>query len=294
MSVLGTGSTFWFTFEAEEIDQALVGLTEEPEDRVIQEKSFGKIEPYVLLVDDNQINQQVASEILRRSGCRVETANGGHGAIELAEQNSYDLIFMDIQMPGMDGVVATQKLKSLGIKDLAPIVAMTAYSMREDEEKFLAQGLDDYLPKPIKAQDLVGKVQKWVTPELAPENHQRTETKTNGKIINEDVLQQLRKFGGEEMVISALSDFEKETEEELRSCERSAQAKNYTEILRKLHTIKGNAGTLGVDQLAHEAKTLESKLKEKDHSTLGEDLETLRSRFIEFQKHLNIYLNPKR
>ena len=77
------------------------------------------------------------------------------------------------------------------------------------------------------------------------------------------------------------------------SCEQSVQLRNYTEIMSKLHTIKGNAGTLGVDQLAREAKSLEAKLKNDDHSTLGKDLKTLRNRFTEFQKHLISYLNPK-
>ncbi len=98
----------------------------------------------------------MATEILKKSGCQVETASSGQEAIDkvtiaMAENGKpYELIFMDIQMPDMDGVETTVKLRSLFGTQLPPVIAMTAYSMREDRDRFLSQGLDDYIAKPIR------------------------------------------------------------------------------------------------------------------------------------------------
>ena len=115
-------------------------------------------------MDDNATNRKVASEILKKAGCIVETATSGKEAIaRLSQAHSFDLVLMDIQMPGMDGMETTQHLKSLSLKNLPPIVAMTAYAMKEDKERFLAAGMDDYLAKPIRAGQLIEMVECKVT-----------------------------------------------------------------------------------------------------------------------------------
>jgi len=285
----GKGSTFWFSFIAEKTaKQAKEIPTEEGSDN--PNFQFGDIVPSVLLVDDNMVNQQVASEVLKKAGCIVELAFNGYEAIEKVKRNKYDLIFMDIQMPKMDGVTATKKIKNLKIKNLPPVVAMTAYSLKEDEEKFISQGLDDYIPKPIKAQKIINKVRKWVLHSEEPEIIELDSTTSNGQIINDKVLDQLRKYGGEEMVKSALSDYEKETFELLENCDKSLQSKDYKDILSILHTIKGNSGTLGIERVAKLAASIEARLKENQINELEKSLDDLKQNFKDFQNSLGTFL----
>ncbi|MGB3463836.1 MAG: response regulator, partial [Cyclobacteriaceae bacterium] len=148
VSTPGLGSTFWFTFRAEVPNEEEKKSNRKREDNRIL-KQFNKTKPTILIVDDNSVNRRVACQILLKAGCNVDEAENGFTAIELVKSNKYDLIFMDIQMPGMDGVEATRQIRLLKNQTIPPVVAMTAYSMEEDRERFLSQGLDDYMSKPI-------------------------------------------------------------------------------------------------------------------------------------------------
>jgi len=290
-STEGLGSTFWFTFKAEPADEQVVEEFDGLDEHFDIANYFEGKKPKVLLVDDNLVNRQVAGEILKKSGCRVDIAVSGTMAIEKVKKKRYDLIFMDIQMPDMDGVTATKNIKALNFKKLAPIVAMTAYSMKEDRDRFISQGLDDYIPKPIRAHELIQKVQDWV--KYKPKTTQKVETPINlqEKVINEDIIGQLKKYGGDDMIKKVYSDFESESIEQLDLCKISFKNKNYQNILSNLHTLKGNAGTLGVEKVAKYAEYIESNLKKENYETLEQDLDFLNLTFAEFQNSYNKIIN---
>jgi signal transduction histidine kinase/CheY-like chemotaxis protein len=153
-STLGEGSTFWFCIEAEEIKKS----TSETKDLSISIKEQFNIK--VLLVDDNQINLMVAKLLLNKLGCEVTEAINGKDAIEKFKADSFDLVLMDIQMPEMDGVEATNIIKK-DFKEVPPIIGLSANAMEGDAERFMAQGLDDYLHKPITHEALLKKMNKW-------------------------------------------------------------------------------------------------------------------------------------
>lgn len=286
-STEGMGSTFWFTFEAEPAEDAFVEENEQPDDEVVIENYFSLEKPYVLLVDDNLVNRQVAGEILKKAGCEVDLAVSGVGAIEKAVRNKYDLVLMDIQMPDMDGVTATRKIRELKLPYTPPIVALTAYSMKEDREKFLSQGMDDYLPKPIRAKELIQKVQAWVKNGTNTSATADTPSYTREKVINEEVVAQLEKYGGAEMVTKVFDDFEQETIEQLEQCREALKTREYENVRRALHTLKGNAGTLGIEKVAKYAEYIESNLKKDNFETLEQDLNFLNLTFAEFQNIFN-------
>jgi signal transduction histidine kinase/ligand-binding sensor domain-containing protein/DNA-binding response OmpR family regulator len=114
----------------------------------------------ILIVEDNPVNQKLAERVLTKLGYKPEKAFNGKEGVELFNQNHYDLVFMDVQMPVMDGYEATQKIRAQ--KNNQPvIIAMTANAMQGDREKCIAAGMNDYISKPIKLEELVALLEKW-------------------------------------------------------------------------------------------------------------------------------------
>jgi CheY-like chemotaxis protein len=138
--------------------------------RVAQRKeqeagAFGNIQgARVLIVEDNEINQQVAREILEGAGLNVALANDGQEAVNAVKENNYDAVLMDIQMPVIDGYTATREIrKDERFKEL-PIIAMTAHAMAGDEDKSLQAGMNGHVTKPIDPDQLFSALQKWIKP----------------------------------------------------------------------------------------------------------------------------------
>jgi two-component system sensor histidine kinase/response regulator len=121
----------------------------------------------ILLVEDNDINQQVARELLEDAGLAVEVADNGQVALEMVRKNPYDLVFMDMQMPVMDGVTATREMRKLQRLAHLPIVAMTANAMEQDRRKCMDVGMNDFLVKPIDPHDMLGILVRWIRPRRA-------------------------------------------------------------------------------------------------------------------------------
>ena len=117
----------------------------------------------ILLAEDNPMNQKLAQYMLTKAGYQLEVANNGREAVEkyTAEPERYDLIFMDVHMPEMDGLEATKVLRNRGYKEI-PIIAMTADAMKEDRDKCLESGMNDYMAKPIKREEVFAMIKKWV------------------------------------------------------------------------------------------------------------------------------------
>jgi two-component system sensor histidine kinase/response regulator len=122
----------------------------------------------ILLVEDNEINQQVAREMLQDCGFVVDVAENGEVALGLVQKFSYDLVFMDMQMPVMDGVTATREIRKHQHLELLPIVAMTANAMEQDRRKCMDAGMNDFLVKPIDPQEMTTILARWVRPRRAP------------------------------------------------------------------------------------------------------------------------------
>ena len=116
----------------------------------------------ILLVEDNRINRFMAEEMLKKLGCETDTASDGKEAVEKCKNNDYDIVFMDCQMPVMDGYEATGIIKRNNITS-SPIIAFTANAMAGDREKCLEAGMDDYITKPIRSEEMKRMIDKWRT-----------------------------------------------------------------------------------------------------------------------------------
>jgi CheY-like chemotaxis protein len=129
---------------------------------------LGASSPRILVVEDNVVNQQVAVAMLTKLGCSVDVAADGQQAIDAQQRTTYDLIFMDCQMPLIDGFAATMKIRENEARKSetgsahVPIVAMTANALRDDRERCLAVGMDDYISKPFRQQQLHDMLGRWL------------------------------------------------------------------------------------------------------------------------------------
>ena len=166
-SIPDKGSTFYFT--------ALFGIctdqnAETPKDSPAtpapipnpQTEGFPAHNRQILLVEDNEINQMVAEELLKNAGYRVDIAETGEQAVAMIEQKAYDGVLMDIQMPVMDGLTATRLIRETGRFNSLPIIAMSAHAMAGDKEKSLEHGMNDHITKPISPEILFSTLEHWL------------------------------------------------------------------------------------------------------------------------------------
>ena len=162
----GRGSRFWFAVRLEKaacITEDMVAKTESAD-------QAGGRSARVLLVEDNAVNQQVAVAMLQKLGCAVDVAADGQQALDAEARATYDLIFMDCQMPVMDGFATTRAIREREAQAMdeerrarrIPIVAMTANALQEDRERCLRHGMDDYLAKPFRQQQLKAMLERWL------------------------------------------------------------------------------------------------------------------------------------
>lgn len=161
-STPGKGSTFWFSLILQQDEAAPQEMTLSTASALPERQPLNSLR--VLLVEDNEVNQMVASAILESFGCDIVIANHGEEACEFAKTQAFDLILMDCQMPVMDGFTATRAIrefeKAHGHKPV-PIIALTANAIQGDREKCLAAGMDDYLAKPVQQDVVQEKLTAW-------------------------------------------------------------------------------------------------------------------------------------
>ena len=156
--------------------------------------------------------------------------------------------------------------------------------MEEDRERFLKAGLDDYLAKPIKAEMLIDKIKKWVDFKPIEESIDSLVDKAEDLAINQNTLNQLAKFGGQELIEATLMEFEEEAEGLVNNTELFLDQKDFEKMRGELHTLKGNAGTLGVEKLSKQAAFIEKRLKENKFEGLEGEVQKLKMLFQEFKE----------
>jgi len=126
----------------------------------------------ILVAEDNIINQKVIERILKKAGHSVVLVDDGLKAVEAAQHQSFDVVLMDVQMPVMDGVLALKEIRAREQgKDPLPVIVLTAHALAGDRDKYLAEGFDDYVAKPIRREDLFAKIQNAVNKTCSSEHH---------------------------------------------------------------------------------------------------------------------------
>ena len=243
----------------------------------------------ILLAEDDPTNQKVALNILKKYGYWANAVSNGQEALKALEEDLYDIILMDIQMPVMDGYMATGQIRRLEVEHLRskskeknsgsvtdrhfayfkgskriPIIAMTAHAMKGDREKCIAAGMDDYTPKPINPQEILEKIKKWTGAERNTSGSGTGVSKKNPGFDAKKEAQSLdfdkaleRAMGDKDFLKMLLDGFIEEMPSHIESI-KSAIAITDTKMLTELaHKIKGAAANLSAYGISDTAKTLE-------------------------------------
>jgi CheY-like chemotaxis protein/HPt (histidine-containing phosphotransfer) domain-containing protein len=210
----------------------------------------------ILLAEDNAVNQTLALRLLEKLGYRADVAGNGIEALEALERQPYDLLLSDVQMPEMDGVEATRRILERWGPDERPwIVAMTAEAMQGDRERFLAAGMNDYVVKPIRIEELVAAIER------APRRGEPAAP--TQMVFDERVVQRLLdSMGGDKTFVSDLIDqFLSDAPELVEAARAGVAAGDAGEVRRALHTLTSNAATFGATDLAVSSRQLEEVAK---------------------------------
>jgi|GEM_PF-1463314 PAS domain S-box len=218
----------------------------------------------LLLVEDNTMNQLVATKLLGKLGYEVAVAGNGIEALAEMDRADYDAVLMDCQMPEMDGYAATREVRRReGDARHTPIIAMTAAAMQGDREECLAAGMDDYLTKPIRADALAEMIERWIgtgeEPATAPETATADPDTLGGAQLDDERLAMLRDLddGDGSLLAMLATEFTTEARRQLGLLREAVAEGDPQAIERAAHSIKGSSANLGATRLSELAGHLE-------------------------------------
>ena len=249
----------------------------------------------ILVAEDNITNQQVAAGILRKLGMTAEVVANGLEAIQALETIPYDLVLMDVQMPELDGLAATRRIRdpqSRVLNPRVPIIAMTAHAMQGDEQKCLAAGMDGYVPKPVEVSALIAALKKWLKPEAesaatvaakAAEEPVAAMLKTKIPIFERSSLLN-RVMDDEEMAREVIAGFLEDLPRQIWQLKTFVAAGEAPNAGDQAHKIKGACATVGGAAMSALAATLEQAGKAGDLHTLSARLPEVDAQFKALQE----------
>jgi len=235
----------------------------------------------ILLAEDNLANQQVAKAVLRKLGCKVDLAKDGLEAISCAENNLYDMIFMDCQMPRLDGYKATGKIRQQENKAKKgthiPIIALTANALSGDREKCLAVGMNDYISKPFGQDRILEILTRWLPdnlqsrPQQSPEQSLYPKAMEVSALANADVLDRkalenirsLQSEGAADILSQIINLFLEETPNQLKNLQQAIRDNDAGTVYSIAHSLKSSSANLGAMKLSALLKDLEEKGRRK-------------------------------
>ncbi|EME0078151.1 response regulator, partial [Vibrio vulnificus] len=269
----------------------------------------------LLLVEDNEVNQEVAIGLLNGTNLNIITADNGKLAIEALEHHPIDLVLMDMQMPVMDGITATKAIRERAEWATLPIVAMTANAMQSDVERCHDAGMNDHVAKPINVHNLYQVLSQYLSASNVANasSHTSSSCSTSGSQSNPDRLASadeddlptlsginikeaiFNTGGNKESYLSILSRFLEMQLEELPMFKEVVEKEDWDMAARMAHTLKGAAANLGVTPLAQLAVKMEKSIDHRSKTVIGElelagvALDKLHAQLSEWQKrHVNV------
>ena len=248
---------------------------------------------YLLLVEDNLVNQELAIELLQNAGIKVDVANNGAEALEKVQHAEYDGVLMDCQMPVMDGFESTRLIRKIPRLSNLPILAMTANAMAGDKEKCIECGMNDHIAKPIDVAHLFLTMAQWIKPkntEVSTDTPiQVQEVQGTLEIEGMDIKSALGRVAGNEKLFRKLLFRFLETQSDVMvRINRAIEANDMQTAIREAHTIKGLAGNIGANLLFKYAKELERVLKDSESENFNSCLEFTQNELSNIMQKISV------
>jgi signal transduction histidine kinase/DNA-binding NarL/FixJ family response regulator len=273
----GAGTIFRVRLPVEVVADAVPPATAEPTDP----GAAAQIDPgrrRVLLVEDNEVNQDVAIAILESLGCSVTLVDTGLRALERLAVERFDLVFMDCQMPEMDGLAATREIRAAQRVSTTgapiPIVALTAHALQHDRAQCLDAGMNDYVSKPFGRDEIAQMLDRWA-PRAASSQGAAGSSEPSSR-LDEDVLERLRSLApgksGDDFERRVFAKFDASSSKLLGQLEAALASDDVAGLGQAAHTLKSSSGQLGARELAQQCAQLEQAVR--DHHR-RDDLEGL-------------------
>ena len=272
MEALGFAAYLLKPIKRRELSEALMavlgqtrGIAQQPRPPLVTRHTLSELKDMrILLAEDNPINRKLAVTLLTRAGYAVEVAENGAQAVDALKNGRYSLVLMDVQMPEMDGLQATELIRAEeGAHAHIPIVAMTAHAMKGDRERCLAAGMDDYLSKPLQTKDLFEAIERW-TQQPPPRAVLAQPTVSDEARADKEPpplkrQESLGHFGGDEQLYDQLlSEFAAHLGEDLDRLKAALESGDVPTLTRIAHSLKGASATFGAEQLTQAARELEA------------------------------------
>ncbi|MCC6487614.1 MAG: response regulator [Candidatus Hydrogenedentes bacterium] len=268
---------------------------------VVSPPSNRYIHANVLVAEDNTVNQEVALEILKSFGCTVDIARDGREAIEKFRDGAYDIVFMDCQMPVLDGYAATREIRAHEDHgEHVPIIAMTAHALKGDRERCLAAGMDDYISKPVSPDVVISAVMRWFQARSGGQRKEETQTldislpapepspesDTNGLPVF-DRESAVNLAGGHARILARITQvFLDDMPGHVDALAEAIFQENVEEAHRLAHSLKSASASLGGARVSHFAREIEFAAKKGDFDRARRVLVTFRQEFAEFREVL--------
>ena len=238
--------------------------------------------PHVLLAEDYPVNRMVAIAMLERSGYRVEAVGNGREAVEASSRASYAAILMDVQMPEMDGYEATAEIRRReGTQGRTPIIAMTANAMQGDREKAIEAGMDDYLTKPVRREDLDAVLRRWI-PHPEQEPPAREDGEPEVPAVDLSVLESRRgpqRDGEPDKLARIVLLFMEDVPPRLESMRQAVGRGEAQSVEETAHLLKGGSGYMGATRMAEICARLQERASSGDLAQTPDLLDELEEEF---------------
>lgn len=300
-SVYGQGSTFTVTLQQRIVDDAPLSLTPSAiqDNNALNMDEITIKDTCVLVTDDNHINLKVIKNTLEYYGLEVDIAASGAEAIQLCEQNAYDLIFMDQMMPVMDGIEAMKHLREMGVS--AKIIALTANAILGVREELMEKGFDEYLSKPIQFPELDKILKRFISAEKIQTQTQEECEQEEIPLSLEEMLPQVdvalgleHCYGDKDIYVEVLRILYDEADSQLADLQKMWQEKDYKNYIIQIHSLKTQLLNIGYTSLAEEARALEMAGKEERYVYIEDNQEAFINAYNDFRMQLEVVFLPKK
>jgi two-component system, sensor histidine kinase and response regulator len=240
--------------------------------------TIAPIRAHILLAEDNDVNQEVAKEILLDAGCTVDVVSDGQYAVEAMQSRRYDLILMDCQMPRLDGFEATQRIRALDCGRDIPILALTANAIQGDRERCIAAGMNHYVTKPIDPDVLLTAIRSLLAGRCASEASTPASAAAAPVAAPINIEALLRRCRGKSTLAqNVLKMFADSADAQLAELRTTLAANDWTALTRVAHTLKGASANLSADAVSAAAAKLEQLGKSADADAASSALAQLES-----------------